>query len=129
MALALAGLGMCGGGVSLVVQRETGTRARATITECQPADVGTHGSYECTGTWVAGGSLLKGGHVVRGAVEGAEPSDVGRSIEVTLSGDRAHTTSLTTAIILLALGLFVAIVAALMLRAGQVGRRPRQAHV
>jgi hypothetical protein len=114
--VALVGLGLTGGGVFLLVQRETGTRAKATVTECLPTSDGKYGGYQCTGTWVDGGKLVGGaGHVVSGTVEGAEPSDIGKPIGVTLSGSRAYTTSLTVPILLLAIGLFTAAVSVLAL--------------
>jgi hypothetical protein len=45
--------------------------------------------------------------VVLGTVDGADPGDIGRTIDVRLSGDRAYTTSLRVPIVLIVLGLAV----------------------
>jgi hypothetical protein len=99
----LGGLGMLGGGIYLGAVQLTGTEAEARITDCHRSP-GRYRSDTCTGTWVAGGSLLEGGRVVIGTVEGAESDDVGKTLDVRLSGDRAYTKSWTTAVILLAFG-------------------------
>ena len=103
--LILAGLAMAGGGVFLLVQRETGERVKATVTDCSGS-----GKYEtCNGSWVAGGSLVGGkGHVVLGTIDGATSTDVGHELDVTVDGDRAYTRSLNVPIILLAIGGFIA---------------------
>lgn len=102
----LGGLGMLGGGVFLVVVQVTGEPAQARITDCHKSG-GRYRSDVCDGTWVAGGSLLAGGRVVLGTVDGADPGDIGRTIDVRLSGDRAYTTSLRVPIVLIVLGLAV----------------------
>ena len=101
----LVGLGLVGGGVFLIVQRETGERVKATVTSCTGS-----GKYEsCDGSWIAGGSLVGGnGHVVLGTIDGATRSDIGKTLDVTVDGDRAYTRSLRTPIILLVLGTLVA---------------------
>ena len=50
--------------------------------------------------WVLGGSLLEGGHVVVGRIEGAETDDVGKAIDVTLSpdGETAYTRDIRLAV-------------------------------
>jgi hypothetical protein len=58
---------------------------------------------------VKGGSLLDGGHVVIGTIDGASRSDVGKKIDVRLSGGRAYTTSLRLPVILLVIGLLFAV--------------------
>jgi hypothetical protein len=124
----LIGLGLLGGGIFLIVQRETGTRAKATVTECEPTSASRYGGYECTGTWISGGDLVGGnGQVVIGTVEGAEPNNVGKTMEVTVSGDRAYSTSLRLPIVLLAIGLLMAAGSVfLVIKAGSPGssRRP-----
>jgi hypothetical protein len=102
----LGGLGMLGGGVFLVVVQATGTPARARITDCHKSG-GRYRSDVCTGTWVTGGSLLDGGRVVLGTVDGADSGDIGRTLDVRLSGDRAYTKSLRVPIVLIVLGLAV----------------------
>lgn len=92
------------GGVFEIVERETGTKAKATVTDCAYS----FRSYHCTGTWVVGGNLVGGGgQVVVGTIDGAASSDIGTMIEVTVSGDHAHTTSLASPIVLLVLGLLL----------------------
>jgi hypothetical protein len=55
---------------------------------------------------VVGGDLVFGnGHVEVGTVQGAEPSDIGKNLEVRLSGDEAYTESLLLPIIIGGLGL------------------------
>jgi hypothetical protein len=102
----LGGLGMLGGGIFLIVVRATGEQATARVIECHTSG-GRYRSDVCQGTWVAGGSLLAGGHVVTGTVDGADSGDVGKTLEVRLSGDRAYTTSLRVPIILIVIGLAV----------------------
>jgi len=105
----LGGLGMVAGGVYQVIVRETGEHATARVTSCHKSG-GRYRSDVCSGTWVAGGSLLAGGHVVLGTIDGASSGDLGHRIEVRLSGDRAYTTSLRVPIILIAIGLGIAAV-------------------
>lgn len=87
--LMLAALGLAAGGVSLGVVQFTGTPARATVTDCVADTDATQSdtSYDCTGTWVTGGSLVGGnGQVVVGTIDGVDVSDVDRTINVRLSG-------------------------------------------
>ena len=102
--LLLGGLGMLAGGVHQIVVKQTGPRAQARITECHRSG-GRYRSDVCTGMWVAGGSLLAGGRVVTGTVDGADSGDLGRTIDVRLSGGTAYTTSLRVPIILIVIGL------------------------
>ena len=110
--VALIGLGMLGGGVFLIVQRETGTRAQATVVGCGPG--GRYGDSNCYGTWVVGGSLISGGQVVTGPIDGASSDDVGKTLDVTIRGDHAYTRSLRLPIILLVLGVLIAVVGILV---------------
>ena len=100
------GLGMLFGGTFLIVVQETGTPATARIIACHRTG-GRYRSDACTGMWVAGGSLLENGRMVTGTVEGANSGDLGKTLNVRLSGDRAYTKSRRVAIILLVLGLGV----------------------
>jgi hypothetical protein len=98
-------LACLGGGVFLIVERETGTRANATVTDC--AEHGRFGT-DCTGSWIIGGSLVGGhGRIVVGPIDGAVSSDVGKTIDVTVSGDHAYVRSLALPIVLLVLGLLL----------------------
>lgn len=106
--MALIGLGMVGGGVFLLVQRDTGTRAQATVISCGPTS--RYGGPGCYATWVEGGNLVTGnGHVVTGPIDGANPSDVGTTLEVTIRNGHAYTRGLRVPIILLAIGVPVAV--------------------
>jgi hypothetical protein len=105
----LTAVGLMAGGIFLIVQRQTGTRARATVTECHVVSNGTHASDECSGTWIVGGSLLAGGHVVVGDIQGAERRDVAKTLDVTVRGDTAYTRGLGLPIGLTAGGLIGAV--------------------
>ncbi|MDB5073577.1 MAG: hypothetical protein JWM87_4688 [Candidatus Eremiobacteraeota bacterium] len=96
---------MIGPGIFLIVQRETGTRAVATVGDCQVLGTGKHERTHCNGTWVVGGSLLAGGHVAYGTINGARKDDVGKKLDVTLRGDSAYTRDLKLPAILIGLGL------------------------
>jgi hypothetical protein len=101
----LFGAAVVVGGFSTFRDQRSGTPGRAKVTECeggrkyQPA-------IRCTGTWTVGGaSLLRGGRVVVGRVEGAAHTDVGKTIDVRVHGtDHATKPSLGTPIVLWALG-------------------------
>jgi hypothetical protein len=90
----LTAVGVLAGGIFLVVQRQTGTRASATVAECHQVFTGTHSTDECTGSWTVGGSLLEGGHVVVGDIQGAERRDIGKNLDVTVRGGTAYTRGL-----------------------------------
>lgn len=112
--IALIGVALVGGGVFLIVQRDTGNRAKARVTDCVDTG-GKYGSVDCTGTWVAGGSLVAGaGHVVSGPIDGANRSDIGKALDVTVSGEHAYTRSLRVPIILIGIGLFIAMTGVLV---------------
>jgi hypothetical protein len=102
--LILAGLGFGAGGEWRLQQGENGTKVVATVSECHHV-TGTHGgSTVCTGSWVSGGSLLNGGHVVLGTIDGAGSGDVGKDINVRLHGGTAYTRELRVPIILFCIG-------------------------
>jgi hypothetical protein len=105
--LLLATVGMGIGGVYLTVVQFTGTPASATVTDCvQDQDARYPGvTYDCTGTWTVGGSLVGGnGHVVVGTVDGVDNTDVGKTIEVRLAGGAAYAESLALPLILMGIG-------------------------
>jgi hypothetical protein len=99
---------MIGVGVFLLVQRQTGPRTMVTVDDCVTTGAGRYQTTHCTGSWVVGGSLLDGGHVVVGTVDGAEQSDMGKTLEVTLRGDTAYTRGLALPLILLGSGVVAA---------------------
>ena len=95
---------MIGSGVFLLVQSETGTRAVATVGNCETTGSGKYARTHCTGTWIVGGSLIEGGHVIWGKIDGADKRDVGKKIDVTLRGDTAYARGLALPLLLIALG-------------------------
>jgi hypothetical protein len=111
---------VAGGAVVYFV--ESGVRTVATVDNCVSSP-GAHGTtnYDCTGTWVIGGPLTAGGHVVVGSVVGAGPDDVGKSIPVSVSGGTAYVRSLSTGLVLIILG----VVLWLLPPAGIIMRRRR----
>ena len=119
-----AGLGMLFGGTFLIVVQETGEPATARIIECHKSG-GRYRSDVCTGMWVAGGSLLENGRMVTGTVEGADSDDLGKSLNVRLSGNRAYTKSWRVAIILLVLGAGVTALGVRLVWMAIVARRRR----
>jgi hypothetical protein len=112
----VVGLACIGGGVFWIIERETGTRAEATVRECVESGGSRFHRYHCTGTWVVGGSFVGGGgHFEVGTIDGADSSDVGKTIDVTVSGDRAYVRSLGRPIIFVGLGLLLAALSVLAL--------------
>ena len=104
LAFLLIGAAVVYGGFSVYRDQRSGTAGKAKVSECtggrkyQPA-------IRCRGTWIEGGSLLDGGRVVVGSVEGAAYGDVGKTIDVRIHGtDHATKPSLGTPILLWALG-------------------------
>ncbi|HEY0381243.1 MAG TPA: hypothetical protein VGC72_03495 [Candidatus Elarobacter sp.] len=118
---------MIGSGIFLIVQSETGTRAVATVGDCQTTGTGKYARTHCTGTWIVGGSLLAGGHVIWGTIDGAGKGDVGKKIDVTLRGDTAYARGLALPLLLIALGLVPGVAVVLRGRAlvNESRRRPR----
>ena len=113
----LAAAVMSGSGVFLLVQRQTGTRAVATVGRCDVTGGGRYRTAHCTGTWVVGGPLVGGGgHVVFGTIDGVDTDSVGKTIDVTLRGDTAYSRGLALPLTLVGVGLLIAAVAALRRR-------------
>lgn len=107
--------GLIAPGIFLLVQRATGTRAQATVGDCVVSGAGTkYRTVHCTGSWIIGGSLLEGGHVVVGSVNGVDPDSVGKTIDVTLRGDAAYSRGLTLPLMLIGFGLIPVAVLALL---------------
>jgi hypothetical protein len=105
--LLLGTLGMGVAGAYLMVVQFTGTPARATVTECVQDQDARYPSvtYDCTGTWIVGGSLVGGnGHVVVGTVDGVDNTDVGKTIDVRLAGGEAYAQSLVLPLLLMGIG-------------------------
>jgi hypothetical protein len=121
---AVLALVLLGGGVFILYTQRTGEPAQAKVTACDHS----RRSVVCSGTWVAGGNLVTGeGHLVRGTIDGAGTADVGKTIDVRLSGDRAYTTSMRLPLILLGGGVTVIILALFELRRyRRASARPRR---
>jgi hypothetical protein len=92
-------------GIFFLVQRETGTRATATIDSCETTGAGRYADTECSGSWVVGGSILDKGSIVLGTIQGADESDVGKAMDVTVVGDQAYSRDLKLPVLLIGLGL------------------------
>lgn len=116
---------LIGPGGFLLFQRQTGARAMATVGDCVVAGGGRWRTVHCTGSWVVGGPLLEGGHVIVGTIEGVEESSVGKTVEVTLRGNEAYSRGLALPLLLIGFGLVPAAAAVFILRAS---RRPREAN-
>jgi hypothetical protein len=106
-----------GGAAFIVFVQQNGPKTTATVTDCRQRSIRPR-TYNCTGTWVAGGSLLDGGHVVIGTIDGASKADVGKRIDVRLSGERAYTTSRRLPIVLAGIGLTFAVLGGREVRKG-----------
>jgi hypothetical protein len=109
----LFALGFMGGGVFILLTQRTGTPAEATVTECRRT--GRY-AYSCNGTWIAGGDVTSGGRVVQGTIDGASSDDIGKTLDVRLSGGRAYTTSLRLPFVLIGLGVAFAVLGGFELR-------------
>jgi hypothetical protein len=97
-----------GGAAWLYDVQKHGERSTATVTDCTNRRTYKSTNIHCTGSWVKGGSLLEGGRVVLGTIDGANSGDIGKKIDVRLRGDRAYVESLRLPIILLVIGLLFA---------------------
>jgi hypothetical protein len=95
--------------VFLIVERGTGTRAKATVAHCVESGGSRLHRTDCTGTWIVRG------RVVVGTIEGVDSSDVGKTIDVTVSGEHAYTRSLVRPILFIGLGLPLAALSGLAL--------------
>lgn len=103
----IVGLLLFAGGAWEVLQRETGTRTQAEITECEDSGYGRYQQTFCSGTWEIGGSLLEGGHIGVGDVDGADRGDIGKTIPITLHGDKAYARSLGLPLFICGLGVVI----------------------
>jgi hypothetical protein len=123
------GVGAGIAGISQIRIRTSGERTVAQVSECARTG-GYKSALHCSGAWTTGGSLLAGGHVVVGNIEGAGRGDVGHTIAVRLSGDgqHAYTPSLATPIVYIVVGLaFTALGLFLLVSVFIRGRRTRYA--
>jgi hypothetical protein len=117
----VAAAGLMAPGIFFLVQRATGTRAEATVGDCEVTGGGRYRTVHCTGSWIVGGSLLEGGHVIVGTIEGVDTESVGKTIDVTLRGDTAYSRGLTLPLLLIGFGLIP--IAAVVLLARTLSRR------
>ena len=114
--LVIIAAALMAGGAFLLVQRETGTRARATVTRCVHAGGAKSSHTTCTGTWVTGGSVGAGGQVHVGEIDGADSGDIGKTIDVTVSGDHAYSRSIVLPLVLIGCGVLPLLGAVLLYR-------------
>jgi hypothetical protein len=101
----LSAVVMIWAGVFFVVQQHTGLRTTATVGDCEVTGAGRYQRTHCNGTWIVGGSLLDGGHVVYGDIEDADPKQVGKDIPVAVHGDTAYTLEPILPAVLIGFGL------------------------
>jgi hypothetical protein len=101
----LAGAGLVLGGISVYGDQRSGTAGRAKVDDCEGGHKYQPG-IRCSGTWMVGGaSLLRGGRIAVGRIEGAGYGDVGKTIDVRVHGtDHATKPSIGTPILLWAIG-------------------------
>jgi hypothetical protein len=102
--------GVLGGGIWLLVQRETGTRAQAHVASCTLGGTVKSRNVDCQGSWTVGGSLADGGHVVVGTIQGVDQGDVGKTVDVTIRNGTAYSRGVVLPIVLIVLGLLPAAV-------------------
>ena len=91
LVLLLGGVGLAFGAYASYRDQRSGTAGTAKVTSCSGHSGRYGGGLHCTGSWVAGGSLLDGGHVVIGDIANADRGDVGKTIDVRIHGDRHAT--------------------------------------
>ena len=107
-ALVLLGIGalLAYGGFSNYADQHSGVAGKAKVTHCTAAHSAkyVHTVARCTGSWVIG-DILDGGQVGVGRIEGADPRDEGKTIDVRIHGtDHATVPDLKNAILFWALG-------------------------
>lgn len=101
----------------LLYQRQTGPRAQATVDDCVVSGAARWRTVNCTGSWIVGGSLFEGGHVIVGTVQGVDESSIGKTVDVTLRGDEAYSRGLALPLLLIGFGLVPAVAAVFIFRA------------
>lgn len=105
-------LGFGGAGAFILWRQSSGPEVSVSVTRCERG----RRSFACYGTWTEG-SLLAGGRVQRGIVEGASEDDVGKTIQARAHDDRAYAPTLRLPIVFFVLaGLFAAGIAQALLK-------------
>ena len=126
--LALGGL-LIFGGFSKYADATSGTSGKAKVTSCTKA-VNTKyykKAATCTGSWTTGGSLLDGGRISVGRIEGASSRDVGKTIDVRIHGsDHATVPGLGTPITQIMIGGLIAAFGLFVLRGWWRQGRPAE---
>lgn len=105
LAAAVLTVGLLVPGVYLLMLQSTGVRTQATVSDCETTGSGRYQTTNCTGSWVLGGELLEGGHLVLGTIQGADESNVGKKVDVTIHGDEAYLRDLRLPLLLVGLGI------------------------
>jgi hypothetical protein len=105
----VVGFGLMAGAYLSWHDQHSGSAGTAKVSSC----TGHNGRYSsgvhCNGTWVTGGSLLAGGHVVIGPIENADRSDIGKTIDVRIhGGDHATKPNKRVSVVLALFGLAIA---------------------
>jgi hypothetical protein len=101
--LVLAGAGLAAGAVLSYEDQHSGEPGTAKVSSCTGHSGRYAGGVHCTGSWVAGGSLLDGGRVVVGTITNADRDDIGKTIGVRIHGDDHATEPNTRVSVILAL--------------------------
>ena len=101
----LGGIGLSLGAVLSYKDQHSGRPGTAKVSSC----TGRTGRYStgvhCTGSWIIGGALTDGGHVVLGDVTNATRGDIGKTIAVRFHGaDHATKPNTRISVILALLG-------------------------
>lgn len=106
LVLLLSGVGLTFGAYASYRDQRSGTPGQAKVSSCTGHNARYAGGVHCTGSWVTGGSLLAGGHVVVGYITNADRGDLGKTIDVRIHGD-GHATkpNLRVSIVLAVLGI------------------------
>lgn len=96
--LLLGGVLVFNGG-KMLVQRQTGERVKATVTDCVDSGRARNSRTDCVGSWTVDGSVRTG------KVQGATSDQVGKAIDVTVKGDTAYSRNIGLPLMLVGLGL------------------------
>jgi hypothetical protein len=93
--------GFGAGGVHELHQATHGEQVNVLVTDCHFVSSGQHGTEECNGSWVEGGSLVGGnGHVVLGPANNVNSNDIGKHVTMRAHGGSAYAESVRLPVIL-----------------------------